>query len=119
EHVSRGFPLRLPLCVEGVEARLNIQRLNQRVRVEEQLQNWLQQSPHQPQRSTMRFEQRVLFKRVVGQLRRTVWRLSASELLEQIGAHPARIQKLFELDCGQLMDLLFGVVGAALLADAR
>ena len=45
--------------------------------------------------------------------------LRPPELLEQIGPHPARIEKLLELDVGQLADLLFGVIDPALLADAR
>ena len=42
-----------------------------------------------------------------------------AELLEQIRAHALRIEELLELDVGQLADLVFGVVDAALLADAR
>jgi hypothetical protein len=45
--------------------------------------------------------------------------LCAPELLEQIGSHATRIQELFKLDGGELLNLLLGVVGAALLANAR
>ena len=41
------------------------------------------------------------------------------ELLDEIGAHAARIEKLLELDVGQLLQLGLGVVDAALLANAR
>ena len=95
-----------------------LQRLNQRVRVEEQLQDRLQQPADEAQRRPVRLEQRLLFEGVVGQLRRRVGRLRAPELLEQIRADAARIEELLELDRRQLLDLLLGVVHAALLADA-
>ena len=41
------------------------------------------------------------------------------ELLDEIGAHAARVQKLLELDGGQLLELGLGVIDAALLANAR
>ena len=47
-----------------------------------------------------------------------VGRLRAAELFEQVGADAARVEELLQLHAGELADLLLGVVGAALLADA-
>src|SRR6185436_5451576 len=42
-----------------------------------------------------------------------------SELLDEIGSDPFRIEKTFQLDVRELLNLLFGVVDAALLLNAR
>ena len=81
-----------------VEPRLDVQRLDQRIRVEEQLQDRPQQPANEAKRAAVRLEERVVLERVVGQFGRRVRRLRAPELLEQIGAHAARIQELLELD---------------------
>ena len=43
----------------------------------------------------------------------------ALELFDEIRAHAFRIEKALELDVGQLLNLLFGVVDAALLLNPR
>ena len=43
----------------------------------------------------------------------------APELLDEIGADPFRIEKALELDVGELLNLLFGVVDAALRLNPR
>src|SRR5438876_153835 len=46
-------------------------------------------------------------------------RLALLEPLQEIGPNAARVEKLLELHRRQLAQLLFGVVDAPLLADAR
>ena len=116
---SAGQLLRLGLRLQRVELRLDVQRLNQRVRVEEQLQDRQQQPAHPADRRAVRFEQRRVLEREVRPHRRLDWRPHAAEFLEQVGADAARIEELLELDRRQLADLLLGVVDAALLADPR
>ena len=41
------------------------------------------------------------------------------ELLDEIGADPFRIEKALELDAGELLNLLFGVVDAPLRLNPR
>ena len=43
----------------------------------------------------------------------------APELLDEIGADPFGIEKALELDVGELLNLLFGVVDAALRLNPR
>ena len=54
----RGFVLGL----DGVEPRLNMQRLDQRIRIEEQLQDGQQQAADEADDRTMRVEQRGRFE---------------------------------------------------------
>ncbi|PYQ83933.1 MAG: hypothetical protein DMG03_11990 [Acidobacteria bacterium] len=107
---------RLALGVDRVEPRLDVERLNEWIRIEEQLQNWLQQATEPSDDAAMCLEERVLAEVVVGPFRR--WGRLA-EVLEQIGADRSWIKKLLELDCSELANLLLGVVDAALLADPR
>jgi hypothetical protein len=113
ELFALGPALRVPL----VQVRLDVQRLDQRVRVEQHLQERPQQRPHPADRSAVRFVERVLAEREVrrGRLRRA----HAAVLLEQPRAHAFRIDELLELHVRELADLFLGVVDAALLADAR
>ena len=119
ERVARHLAPGLTLGVHRVQARLDVQRLDQRIRIEEQLQDRVQQAADPPERRTVRLVERLLLEREVGQLRRCVGRLRAAELLEQIGPHAAWVEELLELDRRHLVNLLLGVVDAALLADAR
>src|SRR5204862_6805505 len=106
--------------VHGVQLRLDVQRANQRVRIEQkQLEQRVKQLSEEPDDAAVRLEQRVRLEAVVRQDRRLVGRHRLSELIQQIGSHAARIEKLLELHRRQLADLFLGVVDAALLADAR
>src|SRR5450631_2445914 len=93
---------RFPLGVDRVQLRLDVQRLNQRVRVEEQLQDRLQQPAEPADGAAVRLEKRVFAKRVVGPRGR---RSGAAELVEEIGADAAWVEEFFELDRSQLLDL--------------
>src|SRR5262249_35932800 len=109
--------LRPPLGVALIQVGLDVQRLDERVRIEEQLEERPEQRPEPADRAAVRFIERVLAERVVrrGGLRRA----DAAVFLEQPRAHAFRIDELLELDVRQLADLFLGVVDAALLADAR
>src|SRR5262249_52787374 len=109
--------LRPPLGVALIQVGLDVQRLDERVRIEEQLEERPEQRPEPADRAAVRFIERVLAERVVrrGGLRRA----GAAVFLEQPRAHAFRIDELLELDVRQLADLFLGVVDAALLADAR
>src|SRR5262249_19335790 len=109
-----AVPRRFPFRVDRVQLRLDVQRLNQRVRIEEQLQNRQQQPPQPANDAAMRLEKRVFAELIVGPLGR---RRRLAEVLEQVGADRSRVEKLLELDRGELANLLLGVVDAALLAD--
>ena len=107
--VARGVAL--------VQIRLDVQRLDQRVGVEEQLEERPEQRPQPADRAAVRLVQGVFAERVVR--RRRLRRADPAVLLEQVRAHALRVDELLELDVRQLADLFFGVVHAALLADAR
>jgi hypothetical protein len=107
----------LALRIARVELGLNVERLNQRVRVEEQLQDRIQQPPEEPDDAAVRFEERGILEREIR--RRRQGGLGAAELLQQVRPHAARIEELLELDVRQLPDFLLRVVDAALLPDAR
>ena len=117
--VTTYVMLRFAFRDSGVQVRLDVQRLNERIRVEEQLQHRHQQFAYPAQRSTCRFEQRVLFEREVRQFWWSIRRLCFAVLLEQIGSQTAWVEKLFELDAGEFANLRLGVVDTALLANAR
>jgi hypothetical protein len=74
-------------------------------------------APQPPDRRAVRLVERVLAEGVVG--RRRLGARQPSVLLEQVRADALRIDELLELDVRQLADLVFGVVHAAFLADAR
>ena len=93
-----------------------MQRLNQRIRVEEQLQNGVQDLSDPPNRRTMGLVQSRLFEDVVGHLDR---RLGPPKLIEQIGTDAAWIEEFFQLDGGELANLLLGVIDAAFFTNAR
>src|SRR5829696_4727304 len=66
----------------------------------------------------MRFEQRRVLEREIGELRGFIGRLRLAKLIEQVGADAARVEKLFELYFRELADLLLRIVDAALLSNA-
>src|SRR5687767_3186670 len=88
-----------------IERRLLVQRRREHVRVEEQLQERVQQPAEEPYDRFVRVEQRRVFELV-----EEPWRQAraCAELLEQIRAHPGRVQEPFELRGGKLPDLLLG-----------
>ncbi|MSO48809.1 MAG: hypothetical protein EXQ49_02740 [Acidobacteria bacterium] len=117
--VQRVHVLALPEALVEllVHTSLHVQRCGNRVRVEEEFQNGVEQAANRPQQAAMRFVNRVVFECVIGWRRAD--RPGASELRHQVGAHTFWIQKLLEFDLGQFLHFGFGVVGAALLADTR
>ncbi len=63
---------------------------------------------------------KVASKRVLLGLKRLELPIAgAPELLDEIGADPFRIEKALELDAGELLNLLFGVVDASLRLNPR
>ena len=105
-----------------VEQRLRVQDLVEHVQVEEQLQDRLQQLAHEAQRPAVRRDQRLVVEGVRRfDLRRLgVHRRPAlAELLQQVRSQVLRLEEFLEPDRRQLPDLIFGVVGAALLENAR
>ena len=114
---ARRLALRIALRVHRVQARLDVERLDQRVRIEQQLEQRHQQLANPPDRRPVRFEERRVLEREVRQLGRFVRRLRLAELIEEIGADAAGVEELLQLHRRKLADLLFGVVDAALLAD--
>jgi len=119
-------PLELPLVVR-VDGALAVQDVDDRVRVDEQLEHRVEHLPdgrdQPPPDASSRSVDVVVLEGVV--LRRRLERghcgrvVRPTVLLHQVRAHPRRIEELLELDAGQLPDLLLGVVHAALLADPR
>src|SRR4051812_14410924 len=93
-----------------------MQGFNQRIGIEEQLEDWPEQPADEGQETAMRFEQRTVFELEVGRQRGLAL---AAELLEQIRADAARVQKLFKFDVGQFADLFLRVIDAAFLANTR
>jgi hypothetical protein len=100
----------------GVHLRLNVQRVDDAVRVEEQLQHGVEQLADEAEHPAVRLVQRRVLELVVR------WcgtdDAMFAELLDQIGAHAARVEELLELHIRELLQLGLGVVHAALLADA-
>src|SRR5262249_51832762 len=97
----------------------DVERLNQRIGIEEQLQDRIQQPADHPQRTAVRVEEGAVLEGVVRNLRRLVRRLRLPELLEQIGADATGIEERLGLDRRQLANLFLRVVDAALVANAR
>src|SRR5262249_55198250 len=112
-------PRRFPLRIERVELGLDMKCLDERIRIEEQLQNRTEQPPDEPERPAMRLEQRLLAERKIRRRGRRAGGLCAAIRFEQIGTDAFRIEEFLELDGGELADLLFRIVDAALLANAR
>ncbi|MBI1873982.1 MAG: hypothetical protein HYS05_08855 [Acidobacteria bacterium] len=135
-HVVRAFQnlsfdssgARVDQFLSRIDSRLIMDRFDQGVRIEEQLQNRAEQAPGPAKQRPVRLVNRVGLERVV---RRPFWRglqrsrrrdrRPAARLLEfrqQIGSDTLRIQELFELDGRELLQILLRVVDATLLADA-
>ena len=115
---------RLALQQVDIELRLDVQDLVERVRVEEQLQQRPEQLAGEAHEPTMRRKQRLIVEFVgrfdLGRVdkQRADRRPALAELLQQIGAQVLGLQEFFEPHAGQLANLIFGVVGAALLENA-
>ena len=107
------------LSVDRVDSRLDVECLDQRIRIEEQLQQRPQQPPYEPDDPSMSIEEGGVLERVVRNRSRVLARSGAAELLEQIGPYAARVEEAFELDRRKLPDLFLGVVDAPLFADPR
>jgi hypothetical protein len=69
ERSTRGFTARLALRVHRVQPRLDVEGLYQRIRVEEQLQDRVEQCADPPDRPPRRLIERPVFEDIVGQLR--------------------------------------------------
>ena len=78
----------------------------------------LRNSPHEDPMASV--HQRSRRSRVLLGLKRLELPIArAPELLDEIGADPFGIEKALELDAGELLNLLFGVVDAALRLNPR
>ena len=113
------FTRDLAFDVHAVDLRLRVQRVTQRVRVEEQLEDRVQQAANRLQQAAVRLVERRVLELERREERRLVRRLTTFELLEQIGPDAARIEELLQLHRSELAELRLGVIDAALLADAR
>jgi hypothetical protein len=109
---------RIALDGHRIEVRLDVQRLDEGVGIEEELKDGVEQAANPADRRAVRFVQRLVVERKVGKRLRALGRFLLPELLEQIGSDAARVEEFLELDGRQLADLLLGVVDAALLTDA-
>ena len=128
--VIQGVPLgaldlavQVPLEQLDVEMRLRVQHLVQGVRVEQQLQERVQQLSGEADEAAVRGKQRLIVEGVrrlrLRRMRvRGERRPALAELLQEIGPQVLRIEKLLEPHRGELADLILGIVGAALLEDA-
>jgi hypothetical protein len=94
-----------------------VQRLDDRVRIEEQLQDRLEQPADPLKRRAVRLVDRLVFEHVIG--RRRLGCLSLAKLFEEVGPYSTWIKKLLELHRRQLANLLLGIVHPALLSNAR
>ena len=110
---------RIALDRHRIELRLDVQRLDQRVRIEEQLQERVEQLADPPDRRAMGLVERLIGELIVRQRLRGFRRLLLAELLQEVRPDAARIEEFLQLDRRKLADFLLGVVDAALLADAR
>jgi hypothetical protein len=106
-----------PLRVTRVQIRLDVERLDERVGVEQELQERPEDRPQPADGSAVRLVERILAEREVG--RRRLWLAHPSVFLQEARSHAFGIDELFELDVRQLADLVFGVVHAAFLPDPR
>src|SRR5687768_13647682 len=117
EVVNQLVVQRFRLVVRVVQLRLDVQRLNHRVRIEEQLEDWLQHPPDEAEEWTARRVDRRVLEREIAR-RRGRFALPPV-LLEQVRADAAGVEELLELHARQLADFLLRVVHAALFANAR
>jgi hypothetical protein len=104
-----------------VQVGLLMQGVHDRVRVEKQLQDGIQQPSDRAQQPAVRVVEGAVLElvgRVDWRQRRVFRRTALAELIEQVRAQVLRIEKLLETHAGELADLLFGVVDAALVPDA-
>jgi hypothetical protein len=108
---------RLALRVPRVQLRLDVQRLDQRVRVEKQLQERPEERSQPADRAPVRLVEGVFAEGVIG--RRRFRRADPPVLLEEARPHPLRVDELLELHVRQLADLFLGIVHAAFLPDPR
>ena len=105
------------LRVDVVDLPLHVQHVHNRVRIEHHLEQRVEEPAHQADEAAMRFVERGVLEGVVRRLGARAPR--PLELLHEIRSHALRIQKPLQLDVGQLLDLLLGVVHAALLFNPR
>jgi hypothetical protein len=98
-----------------VQVCLDVERVDQRVGVEEQLEQRPEKRPQPPDRAAVRLVERVFAEREVR--RRRLRCAHPPILLEQPRTDAFGIDELLELHVGQLADLLLGVIHAALLPD--
>ncbi len=111
------FALAEPLVIERVHLGLCVQRVGDAIRVEEEQQDRPEQFANRAQVAAVGLVEGGVFEREVR--RRRTHDAVLLELLDQIRAHAARIEKLLELDVRQLLQLALGVIDAALLTNAR
>ena len=97
--------------------RLRLDEMHQRVRIDEELQNGVEQLSNPEEQPAMRAVDRDVLQLEFWQ--RRCRRVLAPMKVDQIRADAARIQKFLQLDLRKLLDLRFRVIDAALLANAR
>ena len=131
DRVVQCVPLRLPPVARpvalgrlDVQPRLQVQRANERVRVEEELQQRVQQLPDETEDRAVRVvERRVL--EGVDRLRGQLLLLSGENVVdpppqcvEELGLHRAGIEDVLEPPRGEFVDLLVREVHTLALGDA-
>jgi hypothetical protein len=117
DFVVQGVEPCVSLGIALIQLPLDVQRLDQWVRIEEQLQERPQERAQPSDRRAVRLVQGVFAEAEVR--RRRLGAAETAVLLEQAGPHPLGVDERLELDVRQLADFLFGVVHAALLPDPR
>ena len=105
------------LRVDVVDLPLHVQDVHDGIGIQEQLQDRIQQLADEPHDAAMRFIECRVFESVVRRLGAGAAR--SLELFDKVGADALRIEKSLELDVGQLLDLLLGIVDAALFLNPR
>ena len=119
----RPFALQLAAGRFLVQAGLGVQRVRDRIGVEEQLEDGLQQVPQRAQQPVVRVEDRVVLELVGGcrfhrrdRCRRTG---VLAQLIEEGGLQGARVEDGLETPGRQLLNLAGRQVDAVALRDAR
>ena len=108
-----------------VQPRLDVQRLDERVRVEEQFEDGIQQLANRARERVVRFVQRRVLEPVGRRVRGDGGRChcgnarAATQLLEKRRTCRSRVEDRFKSSGGKLLHLRVGQLDAGPLTDAR